>query len=264
MREKPRDDPGRTLKTLERVCSKSGLASRTVSREWIAAGRISVNGHIERNPDRWLDIERDRISLDGQPIRPQSKVYILLYKPKGYLTSHGDPHGRRTVYDLVASAGQWLIPVGRLDLDTSGLLLMTNDTAFAECITNPDHGVTKTYELKCATLLSDEQLDRLRRGVELKDGLTQPAAVRRLRDGPKHSYLEITIGDGRNRQVRRMIEALESKVLKLVRTAIGPIRIGDLPIGTWRNLTPDELRALGGAASSPPLARKPQRRSRNS
>ncbi len=264
MRERPRNTPLRPLKTLERVCSKAGLASRTLSREWIAAGRIAVNGKTERNPDRWVDIERDRVSLDGKPLRPQAKTYILLYKPKGYLTSHGDPEGRPTVYDLIASAGKWLVPVGRLDLDTSGLLLMTNDTAFAERITNPDHGVSKTYELKSATLLTDEQLDRLRHGVELKDGPTQPAIVNRLRDGPKHTYLEIIVGEGRNRQVRRMIEAVDSKVLKLVRTAIGPIRIGDLPIGKWRHLTPEEVGGLlGGTSLSARSARKTTRRSQD-
>ena len=121
---------------------------------------------------------------------------------------------------------------------------MTNDTDFAERMTNPDHKVPKTYQVKASTLLTDEQLDRLRRGVELSDGPTRPAAVTRLRDSGKYTHLEMTITEGRNRQVRRMLEAIESKVLKLVRTAIGPIRIGDLPIGKWRKLTEEEVRAL--------------------
>jgi pseudouridine synthase len=135
-------------------------------------------------------------------------------------------------------------PVGRLDLETSGLLVLTNDTDFAERLTNPDYKVPKTYEVKAAGLLTDGQLDRLRHGVELSDGPTRPAAVRRLRDAPHHTFFEITISEGRNRQVRRMVEALGSSVLKLVRTAIGPIRIGDLPIGTWRHLTAEELARL--------------------
>jgi 23S rRNA pseudouridine2605 synthase len=141
--------------------------------------------------------------------------------------------------------------VGRLDLDTSGLLLMTNDTAFAEKITNPGHKVPKTYQVKASTLLTDAQLDQLRRGVQLSDGPTRPAEVRRLRDSAKYTVLELTITEGRNRQVRRMIEAVGSKVLKLVRTAIGPIRIGDLPIGKWRKLTADEVRALSSARRAP-------------
>lgn len=182
--------------------------------------------------------------LDGKPLRAAAKTYILLYKPKGYLTTWRDPEGRPTVYDLIPDAGTWLSPVGRLDLDTSGLLLMTNDNQFAERITNPDHNIRKTYQVKTSTLLTDEQLRRLAEGVELKDGPTRPARVKRLRDSARHTFLEITISEGRNRQVRRMIEAVDSKVSKLVRTGIGPIRIGDLPIGHWRPLAADEVRAL--------------------
>jgi pseudouridine synthase len=234
----------RPLKTLERAFSKAGLGSRTDARSWIAAGRVRVNGKTVRNPDQWVDLKLDRITLDGKPLQPAAKTYILLYKPKGYLTTARDPDGRPTVYDLIGGAGTWLSPVGRLDLDTSGLLLMTNDTAFAETVTDPHHKVPKTYQIKAATLLDDEQIERLRQGVELSDGPTRPAVVRRLRDGAKRTYLEMTITEGRNRQVRRMIEAVGSKVQKLVRTAIGPVHIADLPIGTWRNLAGEEVAAL--------------------
>jgi pseudouridine synthase len=206
-----------------------------------------VNGKTIRNPDHWVDPQRDRIALDGKPLRFAAKSYILLYKPKGYLTTRRDPEGRPTVYDLTGDAGTWLSPVGRLDLDTSGLLLMTNDTDFAERIANPQHKTPKTYQLKTATLLTDEQIDRLRHGIELSDGPTRPADVKRLRSSGKHTFIEMTITEGRNRQVRRMIDALGSKVLKLVRTAIGPIRIGDLQIGKWRALTEAEVRALAPA-----------------
>ena len=246
MRKKPGPLGVRPLKTLERVLSKAGLGSRTVARGWIGGGRVVVNGKTIRNPDHWVDPQRDRIALDGKALRPAAKAYILLYKPKGYLTTRRDPEGRPTVYDLTGDVGTWLSPVGRLDLDTSGLLLMTNDTDFAERITNPEHKAPKTYLLKAATLLSEEQIERLRRGIELSDGHTRPAQVKRLRDRGKHTFLEMTITEGRNRQVRRMIDALGSKVLKLVRTAIGPIRIGDLQIGKWRPLTGDEVRALMG------------------
>jgi pseudouridine synthase len=205
-----------------------------------------VNGKPILNPDHWVDPKRDRIILDGKALRSVAKAYILLYKPKGYLTTRRDPEGRPTVYDLTGDAGMWLSPVGRLDLDTSGLLLMTNDTDFAERITNPEHKAPKTYLLKAATLLSEEQIERLRRGIELSDGPTRPAQVKRLRDSGKHTFLEMTITEGRNRQVRRMIDVVGSKVLKLVRTAIGPLRIGDLQIGKWRPLTGEEVRALMG------------------
>ena len=246
MREKRKPPETRPLKTLERVLSKAGLGSRTDARGWIGGGRVAVNGKTIRNPDHWVDPQRDRVELDGKAVRPVAKAYILLYKPKGYMTTRRDPEGRPTVYDLTADVGTWLSPVGRLDLDTSGLLLMTNDTGFAERIANPDHKTRKTYQLKTATLLNDEQIDRLRRGIELTDGPTRPAEVKRLRSSAKRTFLELTITEGRNRQVRRMVDAVGSKVLKLVRTAIGPIRIGDLQIGKWRRLTEPEVRALVG------------------
>lgn len=245
MAGKPQALQKRRLKTLERVFSKAGMGSRTDARSWIGSGKVRVNGKIVQNPDHWIDLDRDRITFEGKPLRAAQRIYILLYKPKGYLTSYGDPENRPTVYDLTKDADAWLSPVGRLDLDTSGLLLMTNDTAFAERISNPAHEIPKTYQLKASTLLTDEQLQQLRQGVELSDGLTRPARVTRLRDGAKYSFVELTITEGRNRQVRRMIEALGGKVLKLVRVAIGPIRIGELPIGKWRHLTGEERRALG-------------------
>jgi 23S rRNA pseudouridine2605 synthase len=237
----------RPLRTLERVFSKSGVGSRTDARRWISAGKIRVNGKVIQNPDHWVDLERDRITFEGKPLRAVEKTYVLLYKPKGYLTTYRDPEGRPTVYDLIADAGMWLSPVGRLDLDTSGLILLTNDTGLAERITNPEHKIAKTYHVKASTLLSNDQLEQLRRGVKLNDGPTRPAVVTRLRDAARYTFLEIAITEGRNRQVRRMLEAVGSKVLKLVRVAIGPIRIGDLPIGKWRRLTAAEVRALSRA-----------------
>ena len=248
---RPKSPPAKR-KTLERVFSKTGAGSRTDARSWIGAGRVRVNGAVVRNPDHWIDLDHDRVTLDGQPLRAAPKTYILLYKPKGYLTTYRDPQHRPTVYDLLEDAGRWLSPVGRLDLDTSGLLLLTNDTGFGERIMNPDHKVSKTYQVKAATLLTDEQLDQLRRGVTLNDGPTRPAVIRRLRDSGRHTHLEISITEGRNRQVRRMLEAVGSKVLKLVRTAIGPLTIGDLAIGKWRELSPEEVKGLLGRRNNKP------------
>lgn len=236
----------RPLKTLERVLSKKGLGSRSDARSWIHAGKVRVNGKVIQNPDHWVDLERDRVTFNRKPLESPKKIYILLYKPKGYITSHGDPSGRPTVYDLIADVGTWVSPVGRLDLETSGLLLLTNDNDFADRITNPEHQIPKTYQLKASTLLTDEQLERLRRGVELADGPTRRAQVVRLRDSAKCTFLQITITEGRNRQVRRMIEAIGSKVLKLVRVAIDTIHIGNLQIGNWRHLTPEERKSLAG------------------
>ena len=198
-----------------------------------------------------MDLERDTVTLDDKPIRARKKIYLLLYKPTGYLTTYKDPQGRPTVYDLIRDAGEWMVPVGRLDQDTSGLLLLTNDTQFVEGVANPEHKIAKTYLVKSSTLVSDQQLDQLREGVVLADGATQPAVVKRVRDSAKYSFLEITICEGRNRQVRRMVEAIGSKALKLVRTGIGGLRIGELPIGKHRELTAEEVKMLLGKSRLP-------------
>jgi 23S rRNA pseudouridine2605 synthase len=248
-------------KTLERVISKAGLGSRRQARSWIHARRVTVNGRVVENPDQWVDPARDRVALDGQPLKSAERRYVLLYKPKGYVTTYRDPEGRKTVYDLLDGVRQFLSPVGRLDLDTSGLLILTNDTQFAELLTNPEHRVEKTYLVKCASRLDDAALEALRRGVTLDDGPTRPAEVSRLRDSGSKTFLEITLTEGRNRQVRRMIAAVGSRVLKLVRVRIGPVTIGDLAIGAYRDLTAGEVRMLkrkahGGSSGSAGSFRK--------
>ena len=262
MKKVPKPPAGdRPLKTLERVLSKAGAGSRTDAKKWIGSGRVKVNGRVVTNPDTWVNLERDRVMLDGKPLEKQKTVYLLLYKPTGFLTTYDDPQGRKTIYDLLPDRDRYVFPVGRLDLDTSGLLILTNDTAFAERVTNPDFKVPKTYLVKASRFLADEDLDRLRNGVELKDGPTKPAVVHRVREAGGKTVFEITITEGRNRQVRRMVEALDAKVLKLVRIAIGPIRIGELPIGKLRELTPAEVRSLQSAhprpATSPRATRRP-------
>lgn len=234
----------RLLKTLDRVLSKAGVGSRTDARAWIAAGRVKVNGRVVRDPDQWIDMQSDRVRFDNEALEVRERVYVLLYKPTGYITTYKDPQGRPTVYDLIKDVGTFVSPVGRLDLDTSGLLLMTNDNQLAERVTNPDSHVPKTYLVKASLVLTDAQLQQLRDGVELSDGITRRAVVTRLRDSAKYTFFEITLTEGRNRQVRRMVEALGAKVLKLVRVRIGPITIGKLPIGKWRLLTVSEVATL--------------------
>jgi 23S rRNA pseudouridine2605 synthase len=236
-------------KTLDRILSKAGIASRTDARNWIASGRVTVNGKVVRTPDVWVDVDHDRVSLDGKRVVEQEKIYLLLYKPKGYITTYRDPEGRPTVYDLIPDIGQWVAPVGRLDQDTSGLLILTNDNDFADRITDPEHKVPKTYMVKTSSIVNDEAIEKLAKGVELSDGPTRPCVVKRLRDSTSSSFLEITITEGRNRQVRRMIEAVGSRVRKLVRTSIGAVSIGELTIGSYRKLTPAELRGLGAGSS---------------
>lgn len=250
------------MKTLDRVLSKAGAGSRTQAARWIEAGRVRVNGRIATDPGQWIDPKRDRVFLDGRLLGSARRAYWVLYKPTGYLTTRVDPAGRPTVFDLLPPSTGYLFPVGRLDLDTSGLVLLTNDSRFADFLTDPAHGVPKTYLVKASSPLSDADLEALRDGVELSDGTTRPARVRRLRETGGRTVFEITIAEGRNRQVRRMVEAVGSKVLKLVRVAIGPLRIGDLPIGSSRPLLAAERRALMSAgASRRRLSVAPNRRS---
>ena len=256
----PKDNQKRTL---DRVLSKFGVGSRTEARSWIGAGRVTVNGKKVQTPDVWIDPEQDRIELDGHPLTAREKQYLLLYKPKGYLTTYKDPEGRPTVYDLLTGVKDFVFPVGRLDQDTTGLLILTNDSAFGDHITSPESKVPKTYLVKASVLLNEAQLDQLRQGLTLSDGPTRPALVKRIRDGAKYSFFEITITEGRNRQVRRMVEALGAKVLKLVRTAVGGMEIGPLEIGKYRALTTEERLTLTGMSKKPSRAarsRAPQDR----
>lgn len=235
----------KTAMTLDRVLSRFGIASRTASLELIRAGRLKVNGKVERDPERWVWPERDVVHLDGRRLRPAPRTYLLLYKPKGVITSHGDPDGRKTIYDLLGASGRWVAPVGRLDKDTSGLLLLTNDTEFGHAVMSPESQVPKTYLAKINVLLSDEAIAQLARGVEMKRGdWARPQHVHRLEDRGKYTWLEIVLTEGKNREVRRMIEALGFKVLKLVRTRIGPLTLEGLEVGRWRALSEREIAAL--------------------
>jgi 23S rRNA pseudouridine2605 synthase len=231
--------------TLDRVLSRLGWASRTVARAAIRAGRLKVNGRVVRDPECWVRPERDVLQLDGQRLKAARKVYLLFYKPKGVITSHGDPAARKTVYDFLSSLGEegkWVAPVGRLDKDTSGLLLLTNDTEFADFVTSPESRVPKTYLVKASGLVSDDVVARLSAGVEMKRGdFAKPSSVRRVEDRGKYTWLEVVLTEGKNREVRRMIEAVGFKVLKLVRTRIGPLALEGLEVGKWRALTPGEL-----------------------
>jgi len=235
---------------LARVLSKAGLCSRTVAAEWIRAGRVRVDGVLVRDPTARVASERSAVSLDGRRISAAERSYWALHKPRGYVTTRQDPEGRATVYDLLGDLGEWVVPVGRLDRDTSGLLLLTNDTQFAERLTNPDSHVGKTYRVTVKPRLAEEALERLRAGVELKDGPTRPAEVKRIGDRGPCTTIEITITEGRNRQVRRMIAEVGAKVEKLVRVSIGSVVLGELAPGKVRRLSAAEVRALGARRST--------------
>ncbi len=235
--------------TLDRLLSRYGLAARTTACEAIRAGRLMVNGRVVRNPEMWVRPEVDVIHFDGRRLKPARKVYLLFYKPKGVITSHGDPEGRKTVYDLLGENSRWVFPVGRLDKDTSGLLLLTNDTEFADLVTNPESRATKTYLVKTSGLMSEEIIATLNAGVQMRRGdWARPESVRRVEDRGKYTWLEVVLTEGKNREVRRMIEAVGFKVLKLVRTRIGALTLGGLEVGKWRELDPREVALLREAA----------------
>ena len=240
--------------TLDRVLSRFGHASRSVAREQVLAGRVKVNGRVSRDPDAWVRPADDIFHLDGKRLKPARKIYLLFYKPKGVITSHGDPAGRKTVYDCLDELGRWVAPVGRLDKDTSGLLLLTNDTEFADFVASPESRVAKTYLAKLSGLVSDEIIVRLSAGVEMKRGdWAKPESVRRVEDRGKYNWLEIVLTEGKNREVRRMLEAVGFKVLKLVRTRIGPLALEGLEVGKWRELKSAEVAAVRRRAARSPV-----------
>jgi len=231
--------------TLDRVLSRFGLASRAAAREAIREGRLRLNGRVVRDPDLWVTPDRETLYFDGERLKRARKIYLLFYKPKGVITSHGDPSGRRTVYDCLGTAGPWVSPVGRLDKDTSGLLLLTNDTEFADFVMSPQSRIPKTYLVKTNALVSDEVIAALNAGVQMKRGdWAKPLSVRRVEDRGKYTRLEVVLTEGKNREVRRMVEAVGFKVLKLVRTRIGPLTLDGLEVGKWRELSSAEVRSL--------------------
>jgi 23S rRNA pseudouridine2605 synthase len=231
--------------TLDRILSRFGVASRQEARQAIRRGRLKVNGRVIRDPEFWVHPGEDVVHLDGGRLKPSRKLYLLFYKPKGVVTSHGDPDGRKTVYAYLGDVGKWVFPVGRLDKDTSGVLLMTNDTPFAEFVTNPKSSVAKTYRVKVSGLLQDAIITQLQEGIRMRRGdWARPLAVRRLEDRGQYTWLEVLLTEGKNREIRRMVEAVGFKVLKLVRTAIGPLTLEGLEVGKWRPLTPREVSAL--------------------
>jgi 23S rRNA pseudouridine2605 synthase len=235
--------------TLDRVLSRMGHASRTEARAAILAGRMKVNGRTVRDPGAWVRPDRDAVLFDGRRVEHARKRYLLFYKPKGVITSHGDPDGRETIYKYLGVDNKWVAPVGRLDKDTSGLLLLTNDTEFGDFITNPESEIPKTYLVKLNAIMSDEAIAQLNSGIEMKRGdRAEPVSVRRREDRGKYTWLDVVLTEGKNREVRRMIEAVGFKVLKLVRTRIGPLALDGMEVGKWRELSADEVSGLRKSA----------------
>ena len=231
--------------TLDRVLSRAGVASRTTTRSWIAEGRVKVNGRVVRNPDHWVETGKDTVHFDGRPIRSEKKVYIALNKPAGVVTSHGDKDKRPTVYDCLKKLDRWVFPVGRLDMDTSGLLILTNDTDFGDRLVSPESKIPKTYYAKVSGRIEIEQYFDLAFGLDIGRGEISGASVaREIRRTEKYTWLELTITEGKNRQVRRMCDAIGHPVLKLVRTRIGGYFLKELPVGDFIALSPSDMKKL--------------------
>jgi len=242
--------PTKPRVTLDRVLSRAGVASRSTTRRWIAEGRVKVNGRVVRNPDHWVEAGRDVVHFDGTRLRAEKKIYLALNKPAGVLTSYGDRRNRPTVYDCIKEFGRWVFPVGRLDLDTSGLLILTNDTDFGARLLDPASKIPKTYYVKVDGSMDAEGYFRLAYGVDLGRGeFSGPAKVREMRRSSRHTWFELTLTEGKNRQVRRMCEGVGRTVLKLVRIRIGDYALGDLPVGAFVRLAPADLTKLLGPAS---------------
>jgi 23S rRNA pseudouridine2605 synthase len=240
--------------SLARALSKLGVCSRREAERWIEAGRVTVSGRKETRADRRVDLRRDLLAVDGTAVGEDvQRIALVLHKPVGYVTTRVDPAGRPTVYDLLEGVGRWVFPVGRLDRDSSGLLLLTNDHRLGHRLTDPGHEVPKTYHARVRGIPDREALQALRDGVALPDGsTTRPARVRvlgaaRAAAAGAETWLEIVLTEGRNRQVRRMCAAVGHDVTVLVRVAVGALRLGDLPAGAWRRLGPAELRLLSPA-----------------
>jgi 23S rRNA pseudouridine2605 synthase len=232
------------------VLSKLGVCSRSQAETAIREGRVTVEGRVIRDPERRTDPDRELIAIDGQAIRTAQRLYIALNKPRGYIVTANDDKGRETIYGLLADANlPWIAPVGRLDRASEGLLFLSNDPAWAASITDPAFALTKTYHVQIDAIPSPDALTRMKAGVEDDGEVLGAVDVRILRSGTKNAWLEIVLDEGRNRHIRRLLRALGFEVLRLVRVAIGPIVLGDLPRGRWRNLSAEELQALATGSS---------------
>jgi 23S rRNA pseudouridine2605 synthase len=244
---------------LARALSKLGYCSRSRAAELIRGGHVSLNGKVRRHPETPVSDKHDQIAVDGKLVEPQGTIYVMMNKPRGVVTTASDEKGRATVYDIMnirstnrtSQTGEpfsWLAPVGRLDKASEGLLLLTNDSEWAARIAAPETHLDKTYHVQVGTVADERFLQSLVQGVKSNDGqVLRAKQARRLRAGQKNCWIEIVLDEGRNRQIRRMMEAVNVEVLRLIRVAIGPLQLGDLVKGTYRALTAEEKRMLDRA-----------------
>ncbi len=242
---------------LQKIIANAGIASRREAERLIVDGQVTVNGKRVVDLGTKVDPEDSHIKVKGKLIRPETrKVYLMLNKPDGFVTTMKDPEGRPTVIDLIHRIQERVTPVGRLDFHTEGLLLLTNDGDLAQAITHPVHHLPKVYRVKVKGKPSQEKLQRLRRGIRLEEGMTAPIEIKKIKGLPANSILEITLHEGKNRQIRRMFEAIGHSVLKLTRTRIGPIPLGSLALGKFRKLEAWEVEKLRTATRKNPARKK--------
>ncbi|HEX2094495.1 MAG TPA: pseudouridine synthase [Longimicrobiaceae bacterium] len=245
--------PGRHPRvSLARALSKLGLCSRSRAQEMVGEGRVRVNGVVRRDPALRVDPDRDRIEVDGERVAAEARVYLMLNKPRGLVTTAADERGRGTVYDCVTDPDlPWLSPVGRLDRASEGLLLLTNDTRWAARVLAPETHLDKTYHVQVDRLADEALLRAMTEGAATREGdFLAAKRVHLLRSGTRNSWLEVVLDEGKNRHIRRLLETLGVGVLRLVRVAVGPLALGGLPRGAYRHLTPDEKAALDRAMST--------------
>lgn len=233
------------MERLQKIIAQAGIASRRHAEKLILEGRVKVNGKAVTELGTKVSVSKDRITVDGKPLKRETKkYYVLLNKPRGYVTTMADPQGRKTVADLIKDIPVRLHPIGRLDYDTEGLLLMTNDGDLTYALTHPKHEIKKTYAAKVAGIPKVPDLELLARGVELHDGLTAPAEVAMIDVIDGNAILEITIYEGRNRQVRRMCEKIGYPVLRLKRKRLAFLTLDTVARGRYRHLTSKEINEL--------------------
>lgn len=236
----------RTRRTgLARALSKLGYCSRSEAFELIRAGRVRMNGRLVRDGEQPTQVGKDVVEVDGSQVDLAEQKYLMMNKPRGFLTTASDDKGRKTIYSLLPDHEQWVAPVGRLDMASEGLLLLTNDSAWGARIAAPESHIEKTYHVQIATLAGPELLERIKRGVPTDQGqFLTVKQVGVVRHGKKNSWLEIVLDEGKNRQIRRILGELGVEILRLIRVAIGPLELGDLPKGKTRELRRNEVQKL--------------------
>lgn len=228
--------------TLDRLFSKLGLASRSIAQEWIRAGRVTINQRVVRAADTWVAWPGDSVSLDDQPIQPSAQRFVLFHKPKSVVTTRQDEQGRKTIYDVLPEELQTLHAVGRLDQATSGLLLLTNDTALSSFLTNPANRIARRYLVTVRGEVTEETRLASLAGLTDEGELLHCESVTVQKSSGRESHLDVTLTEGKNREIRRLFKALGHEVIRLRRIQFGPFEIGDLPPGAWREIPIDEAK----------------------